>query len=262
MTAQWISPLICEYPIHGLRPLQIVSRHLTSALKAKQPCSWKKKTFILRSVVGRAALDCCDNAPRLTEETQRTSALCLAHQAMLSSPHGALVFKKKGEKRKASRKDSFVTERNKRVTAFVQFAVRQLRRQAAWGWISLLFSGRSTDLSLAISPPTCNMPEYRPRCVPIPDPRAMRGRHAFKQEVYQIKRTNQIAVQGRLNIITPQEGSGDVWITQATMSVCVCVCARAGTRVYVRLIYTGQRLHPTAKYLPLCNCHPPTQSCD
>lgn len=41
---------------------------------------------------------------------------------------------------------------------------------------------------------------------------------------------------------------------------CMCVCVHVHVRV--RLIYTDQRLHPTPKYLPLCNCHPPTQSCD
>lgn len=192
MTAQWICPLICEYPIHCLRPPQIAGGHLTSALKAKQPCSWKN-TFIPRSVVRRAALDCCDNAPRLREGSQRASALSCAHWARLPTPHDALVFKKKGRK-KTPRNDSFVAGRNKLVIAHTQFAVRRLRQQAAPWWIRPLF--RWPDLRLAISPPTCGMHEYRPRRALIPDPRAMRGRHALKQEVDEIKRTNQIAVPG------------------------------------------------------------------
>lgn len=104
MTAQWICPLICEYPIHCLRPPQIAGGHLTSALKAKQPCSWKN-TFIPRSVVRRTALDCCDNEPRLREGSQRASALSCAHWARLPTPHDALVFKKKGKKTKTPRNE-------------------------------------------------------------------------------------------------------------------------------------------------------------
>lgn len=131
MTAQWICPLICEYPIHCLRPPQIAGGHLTSALKAKQPCSWKN-TFIPRSVVRRAALDCCDNAPRLTEESQRASALSCAHWARLPTPHDALVFKKK-------KKHLAMTVLSQQVIAHTQFAVRRLRQQAAPWWIRPLF---------------------------------------------------------------------------------------------------------------------------
>lgn len=195
MKAQWISPLICEYPIHCLRPPQIAGGHLTSALKAKQPCSWKN-TFIPHSVVSRAGLDCCDNAPRLREESQRASVLSCAHWAMLSTLHDALVFKKKGGEKKTPRNDSLVAGRNKQVIEQTHFAVRRLRQQAAPWWIRTLFGGLHTDLRLAISPPTWGGHEYRPRRALIPDPRATRGRRALKQEVHKIKRTNQIAVLG------------------------------------------------------------------
>lgn len=196
MTAQWICPLICEYPIHCLRPPQIAGGHLTSALKAKQPCSWKN-TFIPRSVVRRAALDCCDNAPRLREGSQRASALSCAYWARLPTPHDALVFKKKGEKKK----------KHLAMTVLSQDATSKsshTRSLPSDGWDSRrpldesdpFFGGSRPDLRLAISPPTCGMHEYRPRRVLIPDPRATRGRHALKQEVDEIKRTNQIAVPG------------------------------------------------------------------
>lgn len=163
MTAQWICPLICEYPIHCLRPPQIAGGHLTSALKAKQPCSWKN-TFIPRSVVRRAALDCCDNAPRLRKESQRASALSCAHWATLPTPHAALVFKKK------KKRGGGVGAPRNVLSQDATSKSLHTRSLPSDGWDSRrpldesdpFFGGLRPDLRLAISPPTCDMHEYRP----------------------------------------------------------------------------------------------------
>lgn len=187
MTEQWICPLICEYPIHCLRPPQIAGGHLTSALKAKQPCSWK--THLFRALLCVALHWIAVTMHQGWGRNHKEPARCLAHTGPRFLPRTTpLCLRKKGEKKK-----------HLAMTTSKSLHTRSLPSD---GWDSRrpldesdpFFGGPRPDLRLAISPPTCGMHEYRPRRALIPDPRATRGRHALKQEVDEIKRTNQIAV--------------------------------------------------------------------
>lgn len=194
MTAQWISSLICEYPIHCLRAPQIASRHLTSALKAKQPCSWKK-IHLFRAVLWVALHWITVTMHQGWRGNHKERAHCLAHTKLRFLPCTMpLCLRKKGGKKKHLAMAVLPQDATNE-----SFHLCSLQQSDSWDGLGMnqppfLLPGSWSETSY--QPSYMWMHECRPQRAPIPDPRATRGRHALKQEEDEIKRTNQIAVPG------------------------------------------------------------------
>lgn len=153
-------------------------------LKVKQPCS--QNTFILCYIMYRALLGCCNNAPRLRQNHKS------AHVAT-SKPSGIFLLRimplrLKNKQTKKPCNDSLLQDTG----VLMQFApIRRLTQAIRMNqpFTTVTWSQTSYQLSYM----------WRARVSPTKaDPRseARRGRSALKQEVDEIKRTNQIAVRG------------------------------------------------------------------